>query len=563
MTEVREGTDTAPGRITATTDAQAQASGETSAKASGDRARRWPRDTVRRRFAFGVVAAAVLACLVLSALLAAEQRSVVKTDYVAGDGVPFTLYLPGEPVAGRDLPPPPAREDRPPVVVFAHGFSGDRAMVSTLSRRMAAAGYGVAALDLRGHGTNLNSFSSGSETGLTDDIADVLAYLEGSSHVDTEQVAIMGHSMGAGAALDFARNDVRPSAVIAVSGAWPRTGPVDPDNVLFLVAEGDPARLKDSISQASDRLADGTNARTVTIDGTDHITILWSKEAAEESIAWLDETFGAQREFPAPLSDPRLGLALLYLLAALVVIGAAGWVGARLAPSGPGPDDRGWTGTGLGLAMLLVAILLTMPAAYLAAPVSLVPLAGAGSLVGFQLIVGFWLLAARMASRADGAPEWAAALRGCDAGWKSVGHAILPAGVVTLVATLALAPAAIVFHNLIPTLLRLGLGLFTALLIAPFAFGFNLLLRQGEPLRAALAAITGRVAVLVALVVGASVGILDDFILLMAPVIALAWVVLETLAIVAYTSRRNVVLVAASESLLTGLLIATVMPVMV
>ncbi|MCC7078517.1 MAG: alpha/beta hydrolase [Acidimicrobiia bacterium] len=519
----------------------------------------------RRRFwrwvAFGIVVVSVVTCLALSLVLSAMQKEVVTADVVVGDGVPVTLYLPGEPEANGSLPPPPDAGDRPPVVVLAHGFSGDRAMVSTFARRLAAAGYGVASLEFRGHSENLNPFAGGSDTGLNEDIGSVLDWLESSPYVDAERVAVMGHSMGADAALDFARVDARPAAVVAVSGGEAATGPETPNRVLFLLASGDPDSLKDAAGYASETLPAATMQEEVTIASTDHITILWSKPAAAAAIAWLDDTFGVSRRGPVPLGDPRLGIVLLYLLAALVVVGASGFVGARLAPAGPDLEtDAGWRGRGIGAAGLLLALGLAMPVAALATPEMLVPLAGAGALVGFELIVGAWLLALRLAARTDGAPDWIAPLRGAPVDWRSVGRTVLPAVAVVLIGILALAPAGIVFHNLLPGMLRVGLGLFTAVLVGPFAFGFNLLLRQGPALQAAVTSVGGRVLVLAALLAGGFTGILDDFVLLMVPVIALTWVFLEVMAIVAYTSRRNVVLVAVTESLLTGILIATIMP---
>jgi len=80
---------------------------------------------------------------------------------------------------------PPER--RPPGVLLIHGFTGDRVGLSTLARRLARNGYGVLAIDLRGHGANRNPFSRDL---LRQDVA--------------AAIAIVRHSMGAGAALDYA-----------------------------------------------------------------------------------------------------------------------------------------------------------------------------------------------------------------------------------------------------------------------------------------------------------------------------------------------------------------------
>ena len=75
--------------------------------------------------------------------------------------IPATVYLPepgGSAGAREVLLDPPPREERPPAIVVMHGFAGDRASMSGLSRRLAESGYAVLAFDAMGHGANRNPF---------------------------------------------------------------------------------------------------------------------------------------------------------------------------------------------------------------------------------------------------------------------------------------------------------------------------------------------------------------------------------------------------------------------
>jgi pimeloyl-ACP methyl ester carboxylesterase len=112
-----------------------------------------------RRIAAG---ACGLAFLVLAAALVwlghLEQGGSAHADLELAGGVPATLYLPQPGEAHGGLPDPLPPDERPPAIVLCHGFAGDRAMLSTLARRLVTSGYAVLAFDARGHGENRNAF---------------------------------------------------------------------------------------------------------------------------------------------------------------------------------------------------------------------------------------------------------------------------------------------------------------------------------------------------------------------------------------------------------------------
>ena len=182
--------------------------------------------------------------------------------------------------------------------------------MSTLARRLAANGYAVLAIEARGHGANRNPFAGGRPDHLAEEFGTAVSFLRASPHVDGDRLAVMGHSMGAAAALDYATRNSGLKAAVMIAGGFGREGALRPPNALFIYAERDPQWLR----EASDRLAEGLRAelggaagddftrgtavRVISVPGHDHVTILWSGEAAREIVGWVDASFGIERSGP-------------------------------------------------------------------------------------------------------------------------------------------------------------------------------------------------------------------------------------------------------------------------
>lgn len=118
-----------------------------------------------------------------------------------------------------------------PAVLFLHGAGMDRTVWALQSRYLAHHGCTVLAIDLPGHGR-----SGGEAAATIGDAADWL--LRCLDAVGLERVALVGHSMGALIALDFAGRypaRLRALALLGVAAAMP----VHPD--LLAAAEGNDA----------------------------------------------------------------------------------------------------------------------------------------------------------------------------------------------------------------------------------------------------------------------------------------------------------------------------------
>src|SRR5579863_6307994 len=131
---------------------------------------------MRTAYRVAVVVIAIAFLVLLMRLSHYQNGAPSHEDRELPGGEPATMYMPGtENQPGPNNPffqmfPLPV-EQRPPAVVLVHGFSSDRFNTSALARRIAQNGYGVLAIDVRGHGENRNSFlDSETDNGLREDV---------------------------------------------------------------------------------------------------------------------------------------------------------------------------------------------------------------------------------------------------------------------------------------------------------------------------------------------------------------------------------------------------------
>jgi dienelactone hydrolase len=174
-------------------------------------------------------------------LIALDRGGPAHTDLSLPGGAPATLYMPG---AGNPIMRlfPPA--ERPPCVVLGHGFLADRQLMSTLARRIAENGYAVLAFDFHGHGQNRNPLAHDEidpHGELVADVGAAVRFMRGYQMVDGSRIVVIGHSMGAGAALTYATFDPTLKGAVMISGGFGLPGPNRPNNALFIFAERDPA----------------------------------------------------------------------------------------------------------------------------------------------------------------------------------------------------------------------------------------------------------------------------------------------------------------------------------
>ncbi len=508
--------------------------------------------TLTRRRVGAVLAGLIVVLTALSALRlgSLERQGPAHANVSIGDGIPATLYLPYEDDDG-DLPYQRPAGERPPVVVIAHGYSADEAVMSPLARSLAEAGYAALTFDFRGHGSNTERFAGD----LTEDVSAVVDWAERSPQVDGSRIAVLGHSMGASAVLDFATLDDRPVAIVPMSGGHQLHDAVVPDEVLLLVAENDPSRIHDRQERvAADLEAAGSHVVTSEIAGKDHISILLSNTAITQIVEFLDPIMDIERSGAAPgLDDARLAVAARYQLLVVVMLALLGLLAGGFV--GPAESDA----TAGGLLVVAGALVLTSPVMAVGG-FNVLPL-GAGQPVVVQLLLAagaIWTLRAMVQRELVTGPLATWIGRGP---WLPLRRVLAP-GLAAAAAVLVLfLPVGGITHRLVPTPARFVLWVIVAAMALPFFAAFEALVRRGGTWAAIGWGLLGRAVLLLVLVAGLGAGVLPPVIGLVVPLLVGQYLLLEVFAATCYARGRNPALIAVTESVVIAWIVVTLTPI--
>lgn len=500
-----------------------------------------------------------------------ERGGPRHADLVLEGGIPATLFLPGEAPETQGFRDPPAPVEAPPALVLVHGFAGDRRGMSSAARRLARAGLAVLTLDLSGHGENRNPGrgSAARSDSFYPDLVAAVDFLRMSPHVDGSRIAVIGHSMGAGAALDYATRDSGIDAVVSISGGRDLNGPYPPPNALFLYAEADPERIRLRSDQLAARIAgrarverertygdvaQGTGVRVVEISGASHTSIIWADRAIAEIIAWLDHVFGLQATArdsgDTPPADPRTGLLGVIGISVLFILPGLGLLVGGLAPDAA--ELMPWR-RGLGLTVVAAALFLTMPLLAVGPPFPAVSLVAADVLIAHFTLAGVSLLVLL-------------ALGG-QLSLSAISPRVLPAllaGGVAMIAVLALLqPMSGTLHGLALTPERGWAFVLSTLALLPFSLAVQLWLRRGSPLVANALGIAGRVVVVLVLLLGMQLGLYHRVLVFVLGPLCLIFVGTEILAAAIYATSRNRLTIAVIDAAWLAFVLAAIMPIRV
>src|SRR5215472_9258044 len=476
---------------------------------------------------------------------------------------PATLYLPGEGNPFFRVFPP---AHRPPAIVLVHGFTADRQFMSTLARRIAQNGYAVLAIDVSGHGANRNPFSGGmaNADALRPEVRKAVDFLRGFQKVDGSRIAVMGHSMGAGAVLDYATVDPALKGAIMISGGVGLTGPERPRNALFIFAQNDPSFIQSVSTEIASHLAgvpqielgktygeftQGNAVKAIQIPRVNHVTIAYAPEAAATMVRWLDGAFGTARTGEINLREPRRAAALLAGLLFVVLLIPLGKIGGEIAGEWPeGPSGLGgWP----GLAILVGALLAALPLVAMIVPTAFFPLVGGDVQVAWFWSAGLLLVIVLVLAQVL---EWRRVRDG-------LGTTAFAALLVMTIIYLCQVAGQVTFHTLALTLERFIFTVVGSLLLFPFWLSFEFMLRRGGLVVSTIRAAIGRALIIAMLVVGIFLQVLPGVLMLILPTLVLIYVTVEILAAAAYSSSRNLMIIALVESMWLTWTIAATAPI--
>ncbi len=283
----------------------------------------------------------------------------------------------GVEVADTRVGDAPARVYRPasgahgPAVVIAHGFAGSQRLMEAFAVTFARNGYVAVNFDFPGHGrhphplTGSLTDTSGATRVLVDETRRILDL---AADLGDGRLAVLGHSMASDIVVRAAREDPRVAATIAVSMFSPAVTATEPRNLLVIAGDWEDGLKQAALAavalapggearpgETRGDFAAGTARRAVFSPNVEHVGVLYSATTMAESLAWLDATFGVERDAPPPVD--RRGPFVALLLAGIIALARP------LAALLPRVSDRP-VGAGLGwrrLWPILVAPALATP----------------------------------------------------------------------------------------------------------------------------------------------------------------------------------------------------------
>jgi dienelactone hydrolase len=232
------------------------------------------------------------AALLVAGLLLAASGPELDRRRVVVAGVPL------------DEAHPPAAAGRRPGVVVAHGFAGSARLMAPFGDTLAAHGYVVVLPDLAGHGANTARLT---DAALQHDLDVAVAHLRTRPDVDPSRIAVVGHSMGAGAVTRYAATHPEIATTVAIS--LPASADALPQRLLALVGAAEFAGFCRAAARAE---------TSVVIPGADHVGVLYASRTHRETVAWLDATFGrpaGATRHPLPARRPAATVLLLLAFA--------------------------------------------------------------------------------------------------------------------------------------------------------------------------------------------------------------------------------------------------------
>lgn len=232
-----------------------------------------------------------------------------------------------------------------PGVLIAHGYAGSKQLMLGYAYTFARAGYAVMLWDFDSHAANTQRLQSDS---LSENLNVAYTALIEQPEVDRSRLATLGHSMGSGAVMSAAINNLNTyAATIAVSPTGARPTPNSPRNLQLQAGswEGrfiaNAQRLLQAAGGVNSNFAGGKARNLVIIPNAEHITILFRARSHEAAKNWLDGTFGVQRQ--SNYVDNRIIWYFVQLLAWLVVLGAIAPV-LNIASNENSPKIVNWAG---------------------------------------------------------------------------------------------------------------------------------------------------------------------------------------------------------------------------
>ncbi len=112
--------------------------------------------------------------------------------------------------------PPTAKSS---IIILVHGANSDRRATNWYAKHLVAAGYGVLAYDLRGHGESFGKLTLFNEMEKhTSDLLAVVEFINHKKQITSNQIAVLGLSLGAYITLNLSPQDLNKFSALWMDG---------------------------------------------------------------------------------------------------------------------------------------------------------------------------------------------------------------------------------------------------------------------------------------------------------------------------------------------------------
>lgn len=397
-------------------------------------------------------------------------------------------------------------------------------------------------------------------------MAAVLAWADAQPEVDPGRLALLGHSMGAGAVVEYAVHDaaedgsIRATVALSLPSAEqvPEGAAATPANLLLAVGALEPASFQVAAleavraaypqAQLDQRFGDAskdTARSAIQIPGAEHIGIVFSSMAADAAAAWIggavgfDPGSGAVAPVLAWFTIALIGMGLILVPIGRICLGVE---------PGEVTGIRGWKLLVTALAAASIASIV----ARLTSPWhELIPIAVGG-------YVAAWFLAAGVVTFAWWALRWRSSGWPVIT-WRAVGAAAVLAGLVVIVIAITgrLSWAPFAFVGTRPGVMLVLLTAFLAY------FGSDALLVRNRGFVARLGLICASRAIAI-IVILASVPLLQapGFLILLLPLMVILLLVLGWYASIILGYRNGWLAATFVQGAPLAALVATTFPLL-
>lgn len=285
-------------------------------------------------------------------------------------GIPVTVFT-------------PATIFREPTIVLAHGFAGSQQMMYPTATTLARHGFTAITFDFPGHGQNPNPFTAQVSGNLRDTsilqttLDTVVKYARQTTTND--DIALVGHSMGSAAVVEYATTHPEIGATIGISLISDRVTTTTPRNLLIATGALEFGNIKAASQRALQNGTADPQAQPATTYGdfaagnarrlewtpsVEHISILFSTNMMSSVTAWI----GNSANDPVMISyfDHRVvWIGLVYAGGLLLLWVILGWLpkNAAIRPT----TTNGWRRAVIAFApaVLTPLLLIWLPTTWL------------------------------------------------------------------------------------------------------------------------------------------------------------------------------------------------------